>query len=171
MLSSHSLAAFALAFLQTTQAMNTALQREFALMADMGLNPDGTPSHPSSLTTRALFPNNTEIITPEYVELPLNHFSHGSYGSDDGTFFNRFWVSERAYRPGGPVFVYDVGEADAESNALFRLQNETSFFKQIVEQFGGVGIVWEHRFCEYSYSCFERVAKLHETLWTFRSFF
>jgi hypothetical protein len=44
------------------------------------------------------------------------------------------------------VFIYDVGEANASSNALFRIQNSTSFFKQIVDQYNGIGIVWEHRF-------------------------
>ncbi|KAF2124349.1 hypothetical protein P153DRAFT_130305 [Dothidotthia symphoricarpi CBS 119687] len=165
MRSSTPIAAFALALLQgTTTALNQGIHRNLALMADMGLNPDGTPFHtPSSSSSSSahlsslrigttsplpLAINTTEIITPEYVELPVNHFSKmGPAGSaGPSTFHNRFWVSERAYRPGGPVFIYDVGEANAEGNALFRLQNETSFFRQIVEQFGGIGVVWEHRF-------------------------
>lgn len=87
--------------------------------------------------------NTTEVINPEFVTLPLDHF-----GSEDaGTFENRFWVAESGYKGAGrPVFIYDAGEADAEPNALFRLQNETSFFKQIVDAFGGIGIVWEHRY-------------------------
>jgi hypothetical protein len=80
-------------------------------------------------------------IEPEYVNLPVDHF-----GDHPGTFKNRFWVSEVDYKPGGPVFVYDVGEANASASAVARLTNETSFFKQMVQQFNGIGIVWEHRY-------------------------
>jgi hypothetical protein len=55
-------------------------------------------------------------------------------------------VSESDYKPGGPVFIYDVGEGDAEPGVQFRLQNETSFFKQLLKEFGAMGIVWEHRY-------------------------
>lgn len=171
MRTSTSIAALALVFLQTTTAMNTAMQRKFNLLADMGLNPDGsamefqpadsenpsidvadikalklaTTSDDEAVSIKAI-----ENIVPEYVELPIDNFAkdkNQAY-SYQGTFFNRFWVAESAYRPGGPVFIYDVGEANAETNALFRLQNETSFFKQMVDSYGGIGIVWEHRFCE-----------------------
>ncbi|KAH7377376.1 serine carboxypeptidase S28-domain-containing protein [Pyrenochaeta sp. MPI-SDFR-AT-0127] len=160
-----SAAALALAFLQSTSAMNTALQRKFNLLADMGLNPDGsametTQDNPeiniASLKSLKLASSSddisalkaAEVITPEYVQLPIDNFAKDKNQpfSYHGTFNNRFWVAESGYKQGGPVFVYDVGEANAESNALFRLQNETSFFKQIVDAYGGVGIVWEHRF-------------------------
>lgn len=42
--------------------------------------------------------------------------------------------------------MYDVGEATAESSAQSFLSNSTTFFYQLVEDFGGIGIVWEHRF-------------------------
>ncbi|CBX91379.1 hypothetical protein IAQ61_010736 [Plenodomus lingam] len=153
--------------LHATHALNTAKQRKFNLLAEMGYNPDGTPmassfknAPPDTSSLSALLKSKTsesgaasrlsrtEIIVPEYVTLPLDNF-HASKGQDaeyEGSFANRYWVAESGYRPGGPVFVYDVGEADAEPNALFRLQNETSFFKQIVDEFGGIGVVWEHRF-------------------------
>lgn len=159
-----------LALLQSTNALNAAVQRKINILADMGYNPDGTPmdldvenipldtSVLSSLrlkqslsTSTALVSAAAEKIVPEYVTLPLDNF-HASKGHDasyEGTFNNRYWVAESGYKPGGPVFVYDVGEADAQPNALFRIQNETSFFKQIVDEFGGIGVVWEHRFCEF----------------------
>lgn len=158
-----SSAALALALLSTSSAMNIAKQQDFALLADMGLNPDGTPMAAAvaaqlsarSTMNSAKFRNlmrraANETITPEYVELPIDNFAKDKKQNfhEQGTFFNRFWVAESAYKPGGPVFVYDVGEANAETNALFRLQNETSFFKQMVDSFGGIGIVWEHRFCK-----------------------
>lgn len=84
---------------------------------------------------------NANTIEPEFVEIPLDHF-----GSFNGTYYNRFWVSESGYRKGGPVFMYDVGESDGFSEAQFILQDGDSFFKQMVDEFGGIGIVWEHRF-------------------------
>ncbi|QDS70251.1 hypothetical protein FKW77_007376 [Venturia effusa] len=89
-------------------------------------------------------PNTTvEVIETEYVELPIDHFGDGQ-----GTFKNRFWVAESGYKLGGPVFVYDWGEANASQYGvhLQRLRNNASFLKQLVDKFGGIGIVWEHRF-------------------------
>ncbi|KAH7066322.1 serine carboxypeptidase S28-domain-containing protein [Paraphoma chrysanthemicola] len=166
MRSSTSIAALALAFLQGTAAMNNAFARKFNLMADMGLNPDGTPiDSPSAeddgfvniANTQSLKAGTAdsvstlaapEVISPEYVELPIDNFaaSKNQPYSYHGTFFNRYWVSTSAYKPGSPVFIYDVGEANAEPNALFRISNETSFFKQLVDKYNGIGIVWEHRF-------------------------
>ncbi|KAF1943831.1 hypothetical protein EJ02DRAFT_421030 [Clathrospora elynae] len=168
MRSSTSIAALALALLQGTNALNGAMQRKFNQLADMGYNPDGTPmdSPSADIDNRSIdiaslkslkiastaddvsITAAAEVITPEYVELPIDNFAKDKHQavSYQGTFFNRYWVSTSGYKAGGPVFIYDAGEADAEPNALFRLQNETSFFKQIVDQFGGVGIVWEHRY-------------------------
>jgi len=41
--------------------------------------------------------------------------------------------------------VYDAGEADAEPGALARLTSPNSFFNELVAEFNGIGIVWEHR--------------------------
>lgn len=152
-----SILAFAL--LQGVNAFNAAKSRDFNLLADMGMNADGSAmeaaaansiinslrvgtlkSGSSDLTTRQAAP---ETIAEEYVTLKLDQF-----GKSKDTFNNRFWVAESGYKAGGPVFIYDVGEADASDSWQFRLQNETSFFKQIVDQFGGIGIVWEHRYCK-----------------------
>jgi hypothetical protein len=156
-----------LASLHTTTAMNNAFARSFALLADMGLNPDGTPidtpsfdapsfndinDGSSDFTIARVQDTSTqpppESINPEYVELPIDNFAASKNQPFDyhGTFWNRYWVSSRAYKPGSPVFLYDVGEADASTNALFRLQDPTSFFRQLVEKYNGIGIVWEHRF-------------------------
>ena len=146
--------ALSLAFLHSVDALNHARNHHFHLMADMGLLPDGTPMELSVHAKNALKaalsnqPPPNESIHEEYVEIPLDNFAKNGDQSA-GTFFNRFWVAESAYQPGGPVFLYDVGEANAQPNALFRLQNETSFFKQIVDQYHGIGIVWEHRYCKF----------------------
>lgn len=169
MRTSTTMVALALAFLHPTTAMNNAMQRKFGQLAEIGLNPDGTPmdlpsadfknptvdvaslkSDKMATTSSDVSITAVETIVPEYVELPIDNFAkdkNEAY-SYQGTFFNRYWVAQSAYKPGGPVFIYDAGEANAEPNALFRLQNETSFFKQIVDSYNGIGIVWEHRFCE-----------------------
>jgi hypothetical protein len=158
-----TIAALALALLQGAAAGNSAFARTFDLLAEMGMNPDGsameTPSveETDSFSIKALTSGSSdvvsiaaapEVIKEEYVQLPIDNFAYqkGQNAAYHGTFFNRYWVSTSAYKPGSPVFIYDVGEANAGSNALFRLQNETSFFKQMVDKYHGIGIVWEHRF-------------------------
>ena len=165
----YSLSIAALALLHgTTNALNAAKGRHLQLLAEMGFDPDGTPMDAPSADL-----NNPVIdasalkglkigttanvnsvsaapapIEPEYVELPIDNFAatKNQDFSYHGTFYNRYWVDTSAYKPGSPVFLYDVGEANAEGNALFRLQNSTSFFKQLVDEYNGIGIVWEHRF-------------------------
>lgn len=167
-----SVAALAFALLQGTNAFNAAKSRDFNLLADMGINPDGSSIETATaaniarslhigttvkdsvvnVATRQAASPYPEKIAEEYVALKLDQF-----GKSKETFNNRFWVAESGYKAGGPVFIYDVGEADASGSWQFRLQNETSFFKQIVDQFGGVGIVWEHRFCKSALRQFIRL--------------
>ncbi|KAF2679891.1 peptidase S28 [Lentithecium fluviatile CBS 122367] len=131
-------------------ALDGALLRQLAELADQGLNADGTPiltsDEEESFSAFSVSSSDTENIVAEYVELPLDNFAKNGDFSYEGTFWNRYWVKEGAYRPGGPVFLYDVGEGDAEPYWRGRLESETSWFRQMVEEFGGVGIVWEHRF-------------------------
>ncbi|KAF2737705.1 hypothetical protein EJ04DRAFT_95415 [Polyplosphaeria fusca] len=147
--------AVALSLLQGAAASAGAWQRKLSIMADMGLLPDGSPMDPAAFESALKFakigvaggpPPPNDTIYPEYVELPLDNFAEDGDYAEEGTFFNRYWVSQSAYKPGGPVFLYDVGEGNAQPNALFRLQNVTSFFKQIVDKYNGIGIVWEHRY-------------------------
>lgn len=80
------------------------------------------------------------------MQIPIDHEDESV-----GTYQNRYWVSEHYYRPGGPIFVYDVGEASAENSAMAYLAaNKTTFFSEILEEFNGMGIVWEHRFAPLS---------------------
>lgn len=103
----------------------------------IGVGSPRSRHHPARPAT----PVHMEQIVEEYVEVPLDHF-----GENDDTFLNRFWVAESGYKWGGPVFIYDEGEADASMSALDTLQDSTFMFKQLVDRFGGIGIVWEHRF-------------------------
>ncbi|KAF2748485.1 hypothetical protein M011DRAFT_493800 [Sporormia fimetaria CBS 119925] len=160
----------ALAHLRTTLALNGALLRQIGELADQGLLPDGTPMAPvtspdtsDTSSLMAIASTNDDLssasllssppsddddlpIRPEYVELPLDNFASDGDYSYYGTFFNRYWVNSRFYKPGGPVFLYDFGEADAGTGAQMRLRNGSGFFREMVERYQGVGIVWEHRF-------------------------
>ncbi|KAF2404152.1 hypothetical protein EJ06DRAFT_546130 [Trichodelitschia bisporula] len=145
--------ALACFFIHNVAAFLGGLISKYDIMASMDLLPDGTPMEiedtDDDWRTKANIrqiingTNGTEHILTEYVTLPIDHFGEGA-----GTFNNRFWVSEIDYKPGGPIFVYDVGEANASTNGVQyqRLMNETSFFKQMVRRYHGIGIVWEHRF-------------------------
>jgi hypothetical protein len=80
------------------------------------------------------------------IQIPIDHEDESV-----GTYQNRYWVSEDYYRPGGPIFVYDVGEASANNSAMAYLAaNQTSFFSEILKEFNGMGIVWEHRLAQLS---------------------
>jgi hypothetical protein len=140
-------------------ALPGSIMRHNDQMASLNMLPDGKPMKPVDVDIEIIHiprprkfikpppppPTNQtlplqEKIVAEYVQLPIDHF-----GDIEDTFRNRFWVAEADYKPGGPVFVYDVGEANASSTAIPRLRNDTSFFKHIVREFGGIGVVWEHR--------------------------
>ena len=144
------LAALSLATFHCVSALDGTLLRELAELADQGLNADGTPILADfTSSTFSISSEDDEVIVAEYVELLLDNFAPNGNFKEEGTFWNRFWVKEKAYRPGGPVFLYDVGEGDAEPYWRGRLQSETSWFGQMVEEYGGVGIVWEHRYCMF----------------------
>lgn len=167
--------ALAFASLPSTTALNGAITRKLSDLADMGLLPDGTPMTLQSITSELesmgiasvsfAAPPTVPEITPvaEYVELPLDNFARTEGFKYYGMFNNRYWVRETAYRPGGPVFVYDAGEQDAEPGAKNRLIGETSFFKELVDRYNGLGIVWEHRYCMCCVSLFPSLSLRQKT--------
>lgn len=75
------------------------------------------------------------------LKIPIDHGDPSV-----GTYLNRYWVNDEYYQQGGPVIVYDVGEATAETSAKRHLGNSTSFLVEMLNQFGAIGIVWEHRY-------------------------
>jgi hypothetical protein len=115
------------------------------IMASQNLYPDGTPmplDADMADMLRRRQANPAAQIQTEWASLPLDHWD-----ATAGTFLNRFWVTEENYKPGGPVFIYDAGEGNALATANSMLSSG-SFFSQIVKQFNGIGLTWEHR-CEY----------------------
>ncbi|ENI10418.1 hypothetical protein COCC4DRAFT_183081 [Bipolaris maydis ATCC 48331] len=92
--------------------------------------------NPRSVNSRDTKP---PLLDARTVQLPLDHF-----GSDAGTFPNRYWVYSENYKPGGPVFILDQGESNAEPVSRW-IPDPRFFFNQIVKEFNGIGIAWEHR--------------------------
>lgn len=77
-------------------------------------------------------------------KIPIDHND-----TEIGTYKNRYWVIDEYYKPGGPVFLFDCGEGDCEGYTQRYLLNDTSFFKKMVKEFGGVGLTWEHRYFSF----------------------
>ena len=73
-------------------------------------------------------------------QIPIDHDDPSS-----GTFSNRYWINSEFYQPGGPVFVYDTGEVNAVDSVERMLERPTSFMGELLEEFHGLGILWEHR--------------------------
>ncbi|KAJ5162771.1 Peptidase S28 [Penicillium coprophilum] len=120
--------------------VTSPFKRDLKLSAELGIHPDILLNHKTTVHAVASAQLDTTIET-EWASLPIDHSD-----SSVGTYKNRYWVSEQHYKKGGPVFVYDVGEATAEYSAQTYLGNSTTFFYKLVEEFGGIGIVWEHRY-------------------------
>jgi hypothetical protein len=122
-------------------------------MADRALSSDGTTlklGNGLRTSIQRLGPprplSDNETIEAEFIELPLDHFE-GEEGQS-GTFLNQFWVRDAGYTPGAPVFLYDAGEGAVGDGWRNILLEEDGFFRQIVDKYNGIGIVWEHRYCE-----------------------
>ncbi|KZV63333.1 peptidase S28 [Peniophora sp. CONT] len=79
-----------------------------------------------------------------FIEMPIDHFSNET----TATFKNRYWVNATYYVPGGPVFLFDSGEQNAEPLLPYYLQeyHGLSATMQFAKRFGGVAVLWEHRY-------------------------
>ncbi|CAA9961147.1 Serine peptidase family S28 [Pyrenophora teres f. maculata] len=137
-----SIAVLALALLPGSNANFLLKQRAAALRAELGLGADGTPLESASI--HRLTARDDPVVPTQYIELPIDHF-----GKNNGTFLNRYWVNTAGYKPGGPIFVYDMGETSEEVDPDItlgpRLLNDNAVFKQLIHEFNGIGILWEHR--------------------------
>ncbi|KAI0664343.1 serine carboxypeptidase S28-domain-containing protein [Cubamyces menziesii] len=78
-----------------------------------------------------------------FFEMPLDHF-----GGAPGTFKNRYWVNDTYYKPGGPVFLFDSGEQNAEPLLSYYLQeyHGLSATMRLAKRYEGIAILWEHRY-------------------------
>ncbi|KAF3385804.1 putative extracellular serine carboxypeptidase [Talaromyces pinophilus] len=118
---------------------NTPTTRDLHLAATLGLSADSVILDPVAFR-KMVDTSYTRTIPTEYADIPIDHDNHTV-----GTYKNRYWVTTKYYKSGGPVFLYDVGESSAYSSAQHML-GESTFFREYLEEFGGLGIVWEHRY-------------------------
>ncbi|KAF2149814.1 peptidase S28 [Myriangium duriaei CBS 260.36] len=91
-----------------------------------------------------IFADNSTDYNPEYIQIPVDHFN----SSDDRTYGNRYWVNSQYYKPGGPVFILDAGEQNAQPLApryLFETAGPSSVMS-MARRFNGLGLLWEHRY-------------------------
>lgn len=130
--------ALTLALVHSANASKGRSHRKRLPFAELGLYSDATAKRLPSLSARD---DITQNITAEYIELPLDHF-----GSDAGTFRNRYWVDMEYYKPGGPVFIFDPSQFDASTWHDWIFFHNTSFMRVLAEEFNGVSILWENRY-------------------------
>ncbi|KAJ7173751.1 peptidase S28 [Mycena filopes] len=81
---------------------------------------------------------------PLFIQMPLDHFN----ASNRQTFPNRYWVNATYYEPGGPVFLFDSGEQNAEPLLPYYLQeyHGLSAVMRLAKRYRGIAFLWEHRF-------------------------
>ncbi|KAH8647616.1 serine carboxypeptidase S28-domain-containing protein [Tricladium varicosporioides] len=86
-------------------------------------------------------------LVPQFVELPLDHFS-----KNPGTFKNRYFVNDAFYKTGGPVFLLDGGEGSVNSSVGWIYTSaDSGGITDLAKQFNGLLIAWEHRYYGQSY--------------------
>lgn len=92
------------------------------------------PSGVATLATNAPAPS---FPVSSFTQ-PLDHFSETGF-----TWEQRYWVSDRHYKAGGPVIVLDSGE----SSGIERLPYmDTGIVDILANATGGLGVVLEHRY-------------------------
>ncbi|KAJ7743079.1 serine carboxypeptidase S28-domain-containing protein [Mycena metata] len=81
---------------------------------------------------------------PLFIQMPLDHFN----ASNRQTFPNRYWVNATYYEAGGPVFLFDSGEQNAEPLLPYYLQeyHGLSAVMQLAKRYRGIAFLWEHRY-------------------------
>ncbi|KAJ9134307.1 Peptidase S28 [Pleurostoma richardsiae] len=83
--------------------------------------------------------------------MPVDHFD----SSDTRVYNNRYWVNDTYYKPGGPVILYDFGEAGVDLETLAEFLAEfggtISAPIELARALNGVVVGWEHRYYGYSH--------------------
>jgi Serine carboxypeptidase S28 len=75
----------------------------------------------------------------------IDHFNE----YDTRTYKNRYWIEDRYYQEGGPIFFVDAGEGMVRERDILRILGENGTLRaplRLAQRFNGMFIVWEHRF-------------------------
>jgi hypothetical protein len=126
-------------------AFSGAQLRYYDLLTEVGISPlESDSDEPLRLRVLNEMKHAKDVYIVEVYELPLDYWC-----STETTFWNRFSASTELYRPGGPVILYDVGEATAfgyDLTFITKFQNQTSRLRQVASELGGIMVQLEHRF-------------------------
>ncbi|KAF8959584.1 peptidase S28 [Flammula alnicola] len=81
---------------------------------------------------------------PKFIQIPIDHFTQKA----SARFDNRYWINATYWEPGGPVFLFDSGEQNAEPLLPYYLQeyHGLSATMRLAKRYNGLAILWEHRF-------------------------
>ena len=96
------------------------------------------------LSQREPYPENalSEAAAPSFPQYnftqPLDHFHNTGF-----TFNQRYWVSDRHYKAGGPIIVLDSGESSGVGRLPYLQQGIVDILTNATS---GLGIVLEHRY-------------------------
>lgn len=101
------------------------------------------PSNPQYVKLGAkngsAFSKRQRATFPQYnFTQPLDHFSDTGF-----TFQQRYWLSDRHYKPGGPVIVFEAGEGPGDERMPIL---DTGIVDILANATNGLGIVLEHRY-------------------------
>ncbi|KAF8798510.1 peptidase S28 [Phlegmacium glaucopus] len=89
--------------------------------------------------------------TPERLDLVEDRsqvINNANFIRNTDTFLNRYWVNATYWEQGGPVFLFDSGEQNAEPLLPYYLQeyHGLSAVMRLSKKYKGLAILWEHRF-------------------------
>ena len=104
------------------------------------------PTNPQLLKLSAKAPGSAQLATqsaavtfPQYTfTQPLDHFTKPGF-----TWQQRYWVSDRHYKPGGPVIVFETGESSGTSRIPIL---DTGIINILANATNGLGVILEHRY-------------------------
>ncbi|KAI5196092.1 hypothetical protein E4T38_08706 [Aureobasidium subglaciale] len=88
---------------------------------------------------------NLSDYPPLGIQIPVDHFNT----SDNRTYNNRYWINDVYYKGSGPVFFFDVGEANAHptaANCLDASSHPSNAVMALAKRFDGIVVIFEHRF-------------------------
>ncbi|KAK5123862.1 hypothetical protein LTR85_002058 [Meristemomyces frigidus] len=87
---------------------------------------------------------NASDYTAYTIDIPVDHYN----ASDTRTYKNRYWVNDKYYKSGGPVFYFDSGEQNAHPLVPYFLHEAAgpSSVMTLARRFNGVALIFEHRF-------------------------
>ena len=131
--------------LQAAEAAQLGTQEQDYLIGDSKqlpfLSPSSSSSSPSFTphTFDQLVSHDPDVPAPSETEIDSN-------GKGEATFKQRYWFDATFYKKGGPVYLLDAGETNAEGRLSFL---EKGILRILSEATGGIGIVFEHRYCGF----------------------